>query len=358
MENTEKIKGLILSGGAGTRLRPLTHTSAKQLIPVANKPVIFYGIEALAEAGITDIGIIIAPHTGEEIKEAVGYGAKFGVKITYIMQEEPKGLAHAVLTAKNFIGDSNFVMYLGDNILKEGVKEFVNEFDLNNPDAMVLLTKVSEPSEYGIAELEEGKIKNLQEKPREPKSDLALVGVYIFTNKIFDAAKSLTPSARGELEITEAIQWMIDKKMNVEYDIVEGWWKDTGSVAEILEANKLVLENIHLKIKGNIKDSSVDANVVVPYGSQIINSVIEGPVTIGKNTIIENSYIGPNTTIGDNVSIKSSKVEYSIILSGCEIINIANKITDSLIAKNVKIHNGQPKENISLVLGENSKVNL
>ena len=352
------IKGLILSGGAGTRLRPLTHTSAKQLIPVANKPVIFYGIEALVEAGITEIGIIIAPHTGEEIKQCVGDGSKFGAKITYILQEEPKGLAHAVLTAKSFIGKDSFVMYLGDNILRDGIKPLVEDFKSINPDSMILLTEVENPSEYGIAEVKENKVTQLVEKPAEPKSNLALVGVYIFNHKIFVQAEKLEPSNRGELEITEAIQGLIDDNEEVEVRVVDGWWKDTGSVSEMLEANKLVLESIGLHIKGNIQDSSVDANVVIPYGSQIINSVIEGPVIVGQNTIIENSYIGPNTTIGDNVSIKNSKAEYSIILSGCEIVNIESKISDSLIAKNVKLYGNPKKEKISFVLGENSRVEV
>jgi len=309
------MKGLILSGGSGTRLRPLTHTSAKQLVPVANQPVIFYGIEALVEAGIKDIGIVIAPHTGEEIKDAVGDGANFGAKITYILQAEPKGLAHAVLTAKDFINGSDFVMYLGDNILRDGVVDLVNDFKKKQPDTMILLTEVEDPSAYGIVELEGEKIIRLQEKPANPKSNLALVGVYIFTKKIFQAAERIKPSDRGELEITEAIEYLLNQGLDIEYSVVDGWWKDTGTVDEILAANRLILSSVKENIQGNIKDSDITGQVIIERGAKVIDSTIRGPVVIAKGANIKNSYIGPNTAIDENVNIKNSEIEHSIVLA-------------------------------------------
>jgi glucose-1-phosphate thymidylyltransferase len=353
------IKGLILSGGAGTRLRPLTHTSAKQLVPVANKPVIFYGIESLVNSGIKDIGIIISPETGEEIKKVVGDGSKFNCCITYILQEQPKGLAHAVLTAKQFIGDSDFVMYLGDNILRDGIESLVNKFKNKKPDSLILLTKVENPSAYGIAELDGGKIKNLEEKPLEPKSNLALVGVYIFTNKIFDAAARLLPSKRGELEITEAIQDLIDSQLNVEYEIVDGWWKDTGTVLEMLHANRLVLESFETKIEGDIVDADLHGTVIIEKGAQVKNSTIIGPAIIGKDSVIEDAYIGPYTAIDCNAIIKYSEIEYSIVLAGTKILGIDTRIHNSLIGKNVSIEsNKQPPKTLSFVVGENSAIEI
>lgn len=353
------MKGLILSGGAGTRLRPLTHTSAKQLVPVANKPVIFYGIESLVASGIKEIGIIISPETGEEIKEVVGYGSKFGCQIHYILQEEPKGLAHAVLTAKQFIGDSDFVMYLGDNILRDGIESLVDKFNKEKPDSLILLTTVENPSAYGIAELEGKKIKNLEEKPKEPKSNLALVGVYIFTSKIFDAASKLSPSDRGELEITEAIQKLIDSKLNVQYEIVDGWWKDTGTVLEMLHANRLVLESFETKVKGEIVDTNLHGTVIIEKGAKVKNSMIIGPVIIGKDSVIEDAYIGPYTAIDSNAIIKYSEIEYSIVLAGTKIFGIDTRIQKSLIGKNVSIEsNKQPPKTLCFVVGENSKIEV
>lgn len=353
------MKGLILSGGAGTRLRPLTHTSAKQLVPVANKPVIFYGIESLVASGITEIGIIISPETGEEIKEVVGYGSKFGCKIHYILQEEPKGLAHAVLTAKEFIGDSDFVMYLGDNILRDGIENLVNKFNKEKPDSLILLTTVENPSAYGIAELDEKKIKNLEEKPSDPKSNLALVGVYIFTSKIFEAASKLSPSDRGELEITEAIQSLIDSNLNVQYEVVDGWWKDTGTVLEMLHANRLVLESFETKVKGETVDTNLHGTVIIENGAKIKNSMIVGPVIIGKDCVIEDAYIGPYTAIDSGAIIKYSEIEYSIVLAGTKIFGIDTRIQKSLIGKNVSIEsNKQPPKTLSFVVGENSKIEV
>ncbi len=246
------LKGLILSGGKGTRLRPITHTSAKQLVPVANRPVLFYGIQAMADAGIEEVGIIIAPETGPEIEEVAGDGSKFGVRITYITQDEPAGLAHAVLTAEPFLGDSPFVMYLGDNLLQGGIQDLVAAFEANAPDALILLTPVDDPENFGVAELEDGVVKHLAEKPKAPKTNLALVGVYMFTAGIHDAARAIEPSPRGELEITDAIQYLVDGGKRVEPHVVRGWWKDTGRLADMLEANRLILDVIDKRVDGEL----------------------------------------------------------------------------------------------------------
>src|ERR671917_447087 len=277
----EGLKGLILSGGRGTRLRPITYTSAKQLVPVANKPVLFYGIEAMAAAGIEDIGIIIAPETGEEIKAVTGDGERFGVRITYILQDEPAGLAHAVLTAEPFLGDSPFVMYLGDNLLQGGMTELVDDFRNHAPDALILLTPVPDPEHYGVAELTDGRVTRLLEKPPEPKTDLALVGVYMFTAGIHDAARAIEPSARGELEITDAIQFLVDGGLRVEPHIVRGWWKDTGRLDDMLEANRLILDTVERQGGGGARDPQCDGRVVIEAGARLENSTVRGPAIIG-----------------------------------------------------------------------------
>jgi len=312
----QDLKGLILSGGAGTRLRPITHTSAKQLVPVANKPVLFYGIEALVDAGVTEIGIIIAPETGDEIREAAGDGSAFGAEITYIVQDKPAGLAHAVLTAEEFLGGVPFVMYLGDNLLADGLRGLVSTFRAEEPDALILLTPVDDPQSYGVAELDgEGGIVRLIEKPKDPPSNLALVGVYLFAPPIFDAARALEPSWRGELEITEAIQSLIEEGKTVKSEVVSGWWKDTGQLADMLEANRLVLEEIGTKIEGEVDEASrVEGRVVVEPGAVVKGSVVRGPAVIGAGAQIEDAYIGPYTSIGNDVCIRRSEVEHSIIL--------------------------------------------
>src|SRR2546421_6349782 len=263
------LKGLILSGGKGTRLRPITHTSAKQLVPVANKPVLFYGIEAMAQAGIEDVGIIIAPETGDEIRAAAGDGSRFGVELSYIVQDEPLGLAHAVLTAQPYLGESAFVMYLGDNLLQGGIQDLVAAFRSNEPDALILLTPVPDPEQYGVAELSNGAVVRLVEKPPEPKTDLALVGVYMFTPTVHAAAKAIEPSGRGELEITDAIQHLVDEGMRVEPHIVKGWWKDTGRLEDMLAANRLVLDTIESRVEGELIGSQVDGRVVVEAGARL-----------------------------------------------------------------------------------------
>ena len=354
------LKGLILSGGAGTRLRPITHTSAKQLVPVANKPVLFYGIEALVDAGVTEIGIVIAPETGDEIRAAVGDGSAFGASVTYIVQDEPAGLAHAVLTAEEFLGDWPFVMYLGDNLLRDGLRSLVSLFRETEPDALVLLTPVDDPSSYGVAELEGERIKRLVEKPKEPPSNLALVGVYLFTPAIFDAARTLEPSWRGELEITEAIQALIDGGKEVRSEIVSGWWKDTGQLADMLEANQLVLEELVTRIEGEVDETSrIEGRVVLEAGASLVRSVVRGPVVIGAGARVEDAYIGPYTSIGDEVTIRRAEVEHSIVLAGSTVEDIGTRMEASLLGRNVKLtrSNGLPKT-LRLLVGDNSAIEM
>jgi glucose-1-phosphate thymidylyltransferase len=357
----EPLKGLILSGGAGTRLRPITHTSAKQLVPVANKPVLFYGIEALVEAGVTEIGIIIAPETGDEIREAAGDGSRFGAEITYIVQDSPAGLAHAVLTAEDFIGSSPFVMYLGDNLLRDGLRGLVTTFTRDEPEALILLTPVDDPQSYGVAELDgDGGIVRLIEKPKDPPSDLALVGVYLFTSSIFEAARSLQPSWRGELEITEAIQKLIDDKRPVQSEVVRGWWKDTGQLADMLEANRLVLEELETSLEGEIDDASrVEGRVVVEPGATLTRSVVRGPAVIAAGACIEDAYIGPYTSIGEEVHIRRSEVEHSIILAGSVVEDLGTRMEASLLGRNVKLtrSDGVPKT-LRLLVGDRSEIEL
>jgi glucose-1-phosphate thymidylyltransferase len=356
----DDLKGLILSGGAGTRLRPITHTSAKQLVPVANKPVLFYGIEALVDAGVKEIGIIIAPETGDEIREAAGNGSEFGAKITYIVQDKPAGLAHAVLTAEDFIGASPFVMYLGDNLLRDGLRGLVAAFIDDEPDALILLTPVDDPQSYGVAELDGERIVRLIEKPKDPPSNLALVGVYLFNSKIFDAARALEPSWRGELEITEAIQSLIDNGMRVQSEVVRGWWKDTGQLADMLEANRLVLEEIDTELDGEVDDASrVEGRVVLSPGASLTRSVVRGPAVIGPGAKIEDAYIGPYTSIGDDVRVCRSEVEHSIILSGSVVEDLETRMEASLLGRNVKLtrSDGVPKT-LRLLVGDNSEIEI
>jgi glucose-1-phosphate thymidylyltransferase len=356
----EPLKGLILSGGAGTRLRPITHTSAKQLVPVANKPVLFYGIEALVDAGVTEIGIIIAPETGGEIREAAGDGSRFGAAITYIVQDKPAGLAHAVLTAADFIGDSPFVMYLGDNLLRDGLRGLVATFKEAEPEALILLTPVEDPQSYGVAELDGEHIVRLIEKPKDPPSNLALVGVYLFSPSIFDAARKLEPSWRGEYEITEAIQALIDDGQTVRSEIVRGWWKDTGQLADMLEANRLVLEEIELSIEGEVDEGSrVEGRVVLAAGAQIIRSVVRGPAVIGAGARIEDAYIGPYTSIGEGVEISRCEVEHSIVLSGSIVQDLGTRMEASLLGRNVKLTRSDgPPRTLRMLAGDNCEIEI
>jgi glucose-1-phosphate thymidylyltransferase len=354
------MKGLILSGGKGTRLRPLTHTSAKQLVPVANKPVLFYGIEAMAEAGIEEVGIIIAPETGGEIREAAGDGSRFGVRIEYIEQDAPLGLAHAVLTAEPFLGDSPFVMYLGDNLLRHGIVALVDEFRSEQPDALILLTPVNDPENYGVAELDgDNRVARLVEKPKEPKTNLALVGVYMFTPSIFDAARSIEPSWRNELEITDAIQTLVDRGMRVDPHIVHGWWKDTGQVHDMLEANRLILDDLDERVDGELVDSRVEGRVVIEAGAKLQRTTVRGPAVIGAGSTLVDAYIGPYTAIGDNVTIENAELEHSIVMSGSRISQVNHRIEASLIGKDVTISRVQslPKA-YRFVVGDSADVQI
>ncbi|MCW3026314.1 MAG: glucose-phosphate thymidylyltransferase [Solirubrobacterales bacterium] len=361
----EPLKGLILSGGKGTRLRPITHTSAKQLIPVANKPVLFYGIEAMADAGIEQVGIIIAPETGPEIEAAAGDGTRFGVSITYIVQDEPRGLAHAVLTAEPFLGSSPFVMYLGDNLLQGGISDLVAAFREHEPDALILLTPVPDPEHYGVAELgaaapgEVGRVVRLVEKPAEPATDLALVGVYMFTVAVHDAARAIQPSARGELEITDAIQRLVDAGMRVEPHIVRGWWKDTGRLDDMLEANRLILDNLIERIEGELIDSQVDGRVVIEKGARLERTMVRGPAIVGAGARLTDCYVGPYTAIGENCTISGSEVEHSILLTGCSVCDLDGRMESSLLGRNVTVRRGerQPRA-YRFMVGDNSDISI
>ena len=355
----QPLKGLILSGGTGTRLRPITHTSAKQLVPVANKPVLFYAIEAMAGAAIEQVGIIIAPETGEEIRRAAGDGSRFGVELTYILQDKPAGLAHAVLTAEPYLGDSPFVMYLGDNLLQGGIEDLVASFRNQQPDALILLTPVPDPESYGVAELSDGKVVRLVEKPREPRTNLALVGVYMFTSSVHAAAKAIEPSARGELEITDAIQYLVDQGQRVEPHIVRGWWKDTGRLEDILAANRLVLDTIQTRVEGELIDSQVDGRVVIEAGARLERSSVRGPAIIGAGARLTDCYIGPYTAIGEDCEISGAEVEHSILLAESSVVGLDGRMESSLLGRNVKVGRDvrQPRA-FRFMVGDNSEIGI
>ena len=353
------MKALVLSGGSGTRLRPITHTSAKQLLPVANKPVLFYGLEAIAAAGITEVGIVVGD-TAPAIQAAVGDGSRFGIRATYLRQEAPLGLAHAVLIAREFLGDEDFVMYLGDNFIVGGITGLVEEFSAARPDAQIMLTKVADPRAFGVAELDgAGRVVGLEEKPRAPKSDLALVGVYLFTPAVHDAVAALKPSWRGELEITEAIQWLIDTARTVESTVITGYWKDTGNVTDMLEVNRLVLESLEPRADGVIDPGcEIIGRVSVEAGAQVSGSRIVGPAVIGAGSKVTGSYIGPFTAIAENCAVDDSEIEYSILLSGASIRGV-RRIEASLIGHDAEV---TPAPRVPrahrLVLGDHSKVQI
>lgn len=352
------MKALLLSGGTGSRLRPLTYTGAKQLIPVANKPILFYAIEAIRDAGVTDFGIIVGD-TKNEIKAAVGDGSQWGITVTYIEQDAPRGLAHAVGIAEEFIGDEPFIMFLGDNLVKDGVEQFVRTFKAEQPNALILLSRVPEPQRFGVAELQDGRIVRLVEKPKIPPSDLALVGVYLFDHHIFRAVKEIKPSWRNELEITDAIQWLVETGHTVTPYIIRNWWKDTGKPEDVLDANRLMMESIEGTVEGEVAGSEVSGRVAVGRGARVINSVVRGPVIIGEDCLIKDAYIGPYTAIGNAVSIVESEIENSIVLEGSSITNAGSRIDQSLIGKNVTIVGREARPRVTrLVLGDNSWAGL
>jgi glucose-1-phosphate thymidylyltransferase len=360
------MKGLILSGGAGTRLRPITHTSAKQLVPIANKPILFYGIEDMAAAGIREIGIIIGD-TGDEIRAAVGDGSRWGIEVTYIPQDAPLGLAHCVLIAADFLGDDDFVMYLGDNMLEQDLTDFVANFesarDAGGPDApaaQILLAHVEDPRQFGVADISpDGHIIGLVEKPENPPSDLALVGVYLFDPTILTAVRSIQPSARGELEITDAIQWLVEQGHKVRHEVLRGWWIDTGKKDPLLECNRLVLEILEPGNDGDVDEAStIEGRVRIESGARIINSRVRGPAVIGAGTVVENSYIGPFSSVAADCEIVDSELDHSVVLGAARIIGI-HRLTDSLIGRDVQVVRSEQRPRaLRLMLGDDSKVEL
>ena len=353
------MKALVLAGGSGSRLRPITHTFAKQLVPVANKPVLFYGLEAIRDAGITDVGIVVG-ETAATIQGAVGDGQAFGLNVTYIRQEAALGLAHAVLIARDFLGGDDFIMYLGDNFIVGGITALVDEFRSCRPDAQIMLTTVPDPRQFGVAELDEaGEVVGLVEKPRCPGSDLALVGVYIFTPAVHEAVRRLSPSGRGELEITEALQWLLDTGHKVRSTIISGYWKDTGNVADMLEVNRMVLESVEAFQHGTVDDATeLIGRVVIERGARVSRSRIVGPAVIGAGTRIDGSYVGPFTSIAEGCAIVDSEIEYSIVLRGASVSGV-RRIEASLIGHDVEV---TPAPNAPrahrLVLGDHSKVQI
>ncbi len=355
------MKGLILAGGKGTRLRPLTYTSAKQLVPVANKPVLFYGIESVAAAGIRDIGMVVG-ETGDEIRAAVGDGSQFGCRITYLEQEAPLGLAHAVLIARDFLGDESFVMYLGDNLIASGITALVEEFRSLGCNSEILLAEVANPQQFGVAELTpEGKVKRLVEKPREPRSNLALVGVYMFDRHIHDAVRRIKPSGRGELEITDAIQELVDQGLDVHPHIVRGWWKDTGKLEDMLEANRIVLETLaDERSNGRLSGrSAIEGRVSLGPGVEIVDSLVRGPVVIGAGARLEHAFVGPYTSIGERCVIAHCEIENSIVLADSEIRDIPRRIDGSLVGRNVRIARSDEKPRaFRFMVGDNSEVGI
>ncbi len=353
------MKALIASGGRGTRLRPITHTQNKHLIPIANKPILYYAIEAAVEAGIKEIGIV---HNADsmEVPNYVGDGSRWGVRITYIPQETPGGLAQVVMLAEKFIGGDKFIFYLGDNMVVGGVKRFIDEFERSGCNCFLTLAKVKDPERFGVPEIRDGRIVSVEEKPKKPKSSYAVAGIYLYDKHIFEAVKSLRPSWRGELEISDAHQYLIDKGYKIGYTEITGWWKDTGKPADLLEANRLVLDAITSRNEGEVdRLSDVAGKVVIEAGAKILNSKVRGPAIIGKECIIENSYIGPFTSIGDRTEVRNSEVEYSIVLRDCKILSVGIRIEGSILGNDVEIveANGKPRVH-RFMIGDQSRVEV
>jgi glucose-1-phosphate thymidylyltransferase len=337
------MKALILAGGAGTRLRPITDTQSKQLIPVANRPILFYGLDAVAEAGITDVGIIVGD-TEQEIRRAVGDGSRWGLDVAYIRQEAPLGLAHALLTGRDYLGDDDFVMYLGDNLVREGIAGFVRSYERSQPDAQIFLVKVREPERFGVAVLEGDRVVRLVEKPKEPLSDLALAGVYIFNPSVFEAASAIEPSWRGELEITDAIQYLLEHGYEIRAEMITGWWKDTGKQEDLLEANRIMLDDVRTTIRGSVDEAThLVGEVVIQEGAKITGSVIRGPSMIGPGAMVTGSILGPYISVADGCVIEDSEIQESILMSGCHISEI-RRMSESLVGRDVTItkDKGQP----------------
>jgi glucose-1-phosphate thymidylyltransferase len=352
------MKGLILSGGKGTRLRPLTYTGAKQLVPLANKPVLFYAIEDLVEAGITTIGIVVSPETGEQVKTAVGDGSKFGASIAYLRQDAPRGIAHGIQIAQDFIGDDKFVLFLGDNFLRDGIVSQVTAFQDDRMNAQIILYPMEDPSSMGVAVLDgEGRVTRLVEKPQQFISPYAVIGIYMFDRHVFDAVNAIKPSARGELEITETIQYLIDHNFNVSAQPLKGWWIDTGKMSDILEANRLILDILESKKDGQVDGTSrLEGRVVLEKDAVVINSIIRGPAIIGERTRIENAFVGPYTSIYHDCVIQNCEVEHSVILENTHIQDASARIADSLIGRHVEIGRSVGTKTLKIMLGDHSKV--
>jgi len=354
------MKGLLLAGGHGTRLRPLTFTGNKHMLPIANKPMLLYGLQHLVNAGIKEIFVVLGP-IKEGVREVIGDGSDFGAKIEYIEQPEPKGLAHAVLISEPYIGDDSFVMYLGDNLLREGAKLMVQTFMENKADCVISVKPVKNPSLYGIAEMQDGRILRLVEKPKQSKSNLAVIGVYVFNESMFEAVNNIKPSWRNELEIVDAIQYLVDHGKNVTVRSVQDWWKDTGKPEDLLEANQLILQDLSTSIEGSVDDhSGIVGNVSIGKGTRIENSRIRGPVIIGSNCEIgPNTYLGPYTAIGDNCRLVGSELENSIVMEGA-VIDCGNRIVDSIIGKDSKITSadGTLPKGMKFVVGDSTYLSL
>jgi glucose-1-phosphate thymidylyltransferase len=366
------MKGLILAGGTGSRLRPITHTGAKQLVPIANKPILFYGIEAMAAAGITEVGLVVGDNRDEFI-EAIGDGWQFGVNVTYVQQDEPLGLAHCVLIAREFLGDDDFVMYLGDNMLQQDLAGFVEKFEAARdahpelgddqrrpPVAQILLAEVDDPRQFGVAEIDEyGEVVRLVEKPADPPSNLALVGVYLFDATVHEAVRAITPSDRNELEITDAIQWLADHDHRVVHEVLRGWWIDTGKKDPLLECNRLVLETLTPRNDGKVDGTSrVDGRVVIEEGAELVNSTVRGPAIIGANTKLVDTYVGPFTSIARDCEIIEAEIEHSVVLDGCRIVGV-HRLQDSLLGREAEVVRSELRPKASrLMLGDHSRVEL
>jgi glucose-1-phosphate thymidylyltransferase len=353
------VKALIASGGRGTRLRPITHTRNKHLIPIANKPILHYAIEAAADAGIREIGIVVNADSNE-VPEAIGSGSRWGVSITYIPQPSPGGLAQVVALGEPFIGRDRFIFYLGDNMVVGGVKRFIDEFEKSRCNCFLTLAKVKDPERFGVPEIRDGKIIAVEEKPLHPRSSYAVAGIYLYDSSIFEAVNNIPPSSRGELEISDAHQYMIRKGLKIGYAEITGWWKDTGKPTDLLEANRLVLDNITPAIRGEVDErSTVAGKVVIEKGARIVNSVIRGPAIIGEGCLVEDSYVGPFSSIGNNTTLKGSEVEYSIILRDCRVANVGIRLEGSILGNDVEIVEGTGKPRVHrFMIGDQSRVEL
>lgn len=349
------MKGVVLAGGSGSRLRPITFSMSKQLVPVANQPILFYGLNDIARAGIKEVAIIISPETGGEIRDAVGDGSQFGLDVTFIVQDSPDGLAHALKLALPFVDGDDCLMYLGDNLVKHGVIEVVRDFESEGPSAQILLAQVPNPQSFGVAELDQdGRVVRLIEKPDVPPSDLALVGVYLFDASVQEAVDSIEPSARGELEITDAIQYLIDSGRPVRASMISGWWKDTGKKADLLHASELVMNDLKTDIQGEMIDCRVRGDVTVGPGSKLVDCDLIGPVVIGAEVELERSTVGPNSTIGDRCRVTDAAIRHSILMDDVEIANW--RLQDSLIGHAAAIGGSAPPSFVELTLGERSEI--